>query len=91
VIERAVALSVGSTITLADLPETFSDHGLVYSVKLAMRPASSLAQSKNLAERERIEEALERNGHNRLRAAAELGISRMTLYNKLRKFSVMAS
>jgi transcriptional regulator with PAS, ATPase and Fis domain len=91
VIERAVALSVGSTITLADVPETFSNHGLVCSVKLATLPASSLAQSKNLAERERIEEALERNGNNRLRAAAELGISRMTLYNKLRKLGVMAS
>ena len=91
VVERAVALSVGSTITLADLPETFSDYGLVCSVKLATPPASSLAQSKNLAERERIEEALERNGNNRLRAAAELGICRMTLYNKLRKLGVMAS
>jgi DNA-binding NtrC family response regulator len=90
VIERAVALSVGPTITLADLPETFSDPGLVCSVKLATPPASSLAQSKNHAERERIEEALERNGNNRLRAAAELGISRMTLYNKLRKLGVMA-
>ena len=53
--------------------------------------ASTLAESKHVAERERIEEALERNGNNRLRAAAELGISRMTLYKKLRRLGLMAS
>jgi two-component system response regulator AtoC len=92
VIERAVALSDGPTIQMEDLPEAFSDPGLVCSVKLGTSAsASSLAQSKNHAERERIEEALERNANNRLRAAAELGISRMTLYNKLRKLGLMAS
>jgi DNA-binding NtrC family response regulator len=92
VIERAVALSDGPTLHVEDLPETFADPGPVCSVKLAPSSTiSSLAQSKNHAERERIEAALERNGNNRLRAAAELGISRMTLYNKLRKLGVMAS
>jgi DNA-binding NtrC family response regulator len=92
VIERAVALSVGPTIQLEDLPETFSDPGLAVCFKLAEASAvSTLAESKDQAERERIEKALERNGNNRLRAAAELGISRMTLYNKLRKLGVMVS
>ena len=36
-----------------------------------------------------IAQALERNGWNRLRAAAELGISRMTLYKKLHKYGLM--
>ena len=42
--------------------------------------------SKEEAERSRIAKALERHNNNRLRAAADLGISRMTLYNKLRKY-----
>ena len=54
-------------------------------------PTSTLAQSKEEAERVRISQALERNGNNRLRAAAELGISRMTLYNKLHKLGLAAS
>jgi DNA-binding NtrC family response regulator len=92
VIERAVALSVDSTIAMTDLPEVFSDPRLICSVRLSpSTAASSLAQSKNHAERERIEEALERNGNNRLRAATELGISRMTLYNKLRKLGLVGS
>jgi DNA-binding NtrC family response regulator len=94
VIERAVALSSGPMIQLEDLPATFSDPGPSVSLKLADSSSSSvstLAESTEMAERDRIEKALVRNGNNRLRAAAELGISRMTLYNKLRKLGVMAS
>jgi DNA-binding NtrC family response regulator len=38
-----------------------------------------------------INQALERNGHNRQRAAADLGISRMTLYKKLHKYGLMGA
>jgi DNA-binding NtrC family response regulator len=87
VIERAVALSDGPMIGVEDLPDTLIGHGPTPSLKLApLSSDSTLAQSKDVAERERIEQAMERNGNNRLRAAAELGISRMTLYNKLRRF-----
>jgi DNA-binding NtrC family response regulator len=92
VIERTVALSDGPIIRVEHLPEVFH-----YADPLAaqtMEPVASpstLAQSKDEAERARIAEALERNGNNRLRAAAELGISRMTLYNKLHKLGFMAS
>jgi len=36
-----------------------------------------------------IEEALQRNNHRRKETAAELGISRVTLYNKMKKFSLL--
>ncbi len=52
---------------------------------------STLAESKDLTERAIITEALERNSQNRLRAAAELGISRMTLYKKLHKYGLMGA
>jgi DNA-binding NtrC family response regulator len=52
---------------------------------------STLAESKDLTERAIITQALERNSHNRLRAAAELGISRMTLYKKLHKYGLMGA
>jgi DNA-binding NtrC family response regulator len=52
---------------------------------------STLAESKDLTELAVITQALERNSQNRLRAAAELGISRMTLYKKLHKYGLMGA
>jgi DNA-binding NtrC family response regulator len=52
---------------------------------------ATLAESRERTELSQITEALERNGHNRLRAAAELGISRMTLYKKLHKYGLMGA
>jgi two-component system response regulator HydG len=92
VIERTVALSDGPIIRVESLPEMF--HGASPIVSLAIDPVASpstLAQSKDEAERARISQALERHDNNRLRAAAELGISRMTLYNKLHKLGLIAS
>src|SRR5262249_10143187 len=57
------------------------------ATRLAAR--ATLAESKDQVERAIITEALLRNGHNRLRAAAELGISRMTLYKKLHKYGLV--
>jgi two-component system response regulator HydG len=53
--------------------------------------SSALAQTKDRAECTLIQQALERNGQNRLRAAADLGISRMTLYKKLHKYGLMGA
>jgi DNA-binding NtrC family response regulator len=55
----------------------------------ALAAHGTLAESKDRAERARITQALERNSHNCLRTAAELGISRMTLYKKLHKYGLM--
>ena len=38
-----------------------------------------------------IEDCLRRNNHRRKETAAELGISRVTLYNKMKKFGLMGS
>ena len=91
VIERAVALSEGPLIRCGDLPEGFRDPGAAVKATACPPTASTLAQSKEHVERERITEALVRHGNNRLRAAAELGVSRMTLYKKLHKFGLMAT
>jgi DNA-binding NtrC family response regulator len=96
VIERAVVLCESSIIRLNDLPESFRRLAETSTPPPAGSrtepiPApglSSLATSKAQAESGRIAEALKRNGGNRLRAAAELGISRMTLYNKLHKYGL---
>jgi two-component system, NtrC family, response regulator PilR len=95
VMERAVALASGGTIGLHDLPER------IVAVSQTDGPPIELTFSEALPDYEshsrrmqahaqeeirRITEALEQSGHNRRRAAAALGISRMTLYNKLHKY-----
>ena len=97
VIERAVALCLGPIIGLADLPEMLQHLDPADSppqpapAPLDARPPGprSLAQHKDQAEYERIRQALEKYSNNRLRAAEELGISRMTLYKKLHKYGLM--
>jgi DNA-binding NtrC family response regulator len=99
IIERAIALSVGAEIQLEDLPEQFQPSGPALAVprvfgptvRSAQLPALTLARTKDDAERFRITDALQRHRNNRLRAAAELGISRMTLYKKLHKYGMMGS
>jgi two-component system, NtrC family, response regulator HydG len=98
VIERAVALSPGPEIRLQDLPENL--HPVERSGN-RWRPASSgddsetssvpftLRQTKTEVEIRRIVETLRKHGNNRLRAAAELGISRMGLYKKLHKYGLI--
>jgi DNA-binding NtrC family response regulator len=96
-IERSVALCADHAIGLDDLPDSCQQGlaGIPASVAPAppaVAPApASLLQSKEEAERASILQALVRNGNNRLRAAAELGISRMTLYKKLHKYDLMFS
>ena len=49
---------------------------------------SGLSQSVEQTEREAIEQTLRATGFNRAKAARVLGISRVTLYNKMRKYRI---
>ena len=82
---------------LGDLPDAVRAGAAAAPVGLPVAPSAlasggavTLRQSKAEAEVRRIGEALQRHGNNRLRAAAELGISRMGLYKKLHKHGLMA-
>jgi transcriptional regulator with PAS, ATPase and Fis domain len=83
-----VALCRGPEVGEADLPEAVRRAG---GAPMGVVARGTLAASKQEAEARRIEEALRRHGNNRLRAAAELGISRMGLYKKLHKYGLFAS
>ena len=96
VLERAVALCPGPQVQRGDLPEAIRSAAPVAPAAPAWgggaggaEPAT-LSRSKEEAEVRRILEALHKHRNNRLRAAAELGISRMGLYNKLHKYGLMA-
>ncbi|MHC4476604.1 MAG: sigma-54-dependent transcriptional regulator [Planctomycetota bacterium] len=75
-VERAVILSKEKAITLAEFPP-----GLA---------SPTLAQERTLEalERNHIQKVLEETGGNIARSAKTLGIHRMTLYNKLKKYGI---
>jgi two-component system response regulator HydG len=88
VIERAVALCPREVIELSDLPDVVSNATPSPSYSEAA-VASSLDHAKGKLEAAHIAEALRKHRNNRFRAAAELGISRMTLYRKLQKYRIL--
>jgi two-component system response regulator HydG len=93
IIERAVALCPDAEIHVRDFPHTVqsaahsANDGLQETGDVPA--ASRLDDVREQAEAAYILDALRRHGNNRLRAAADLGISRMTLYNKLRKYGLL--
>jgi two-component system, NtrC family, response regulator HydG len=99
-IERAVALCPGPSIQLLDLSEAVRLAPADEEVDEFREPVGTvppnlssltLAQSKEAAEIVRIKEALTKHSNNRLRAARELGISRMGLYKKLHRYALTAT
>jgi DNA-binding NtrC family response regulator len=89
VVERAAALCAGPVVQEADLPAAVLAAEAARPAAAALAAIGTLAASKQEAEARRIQEALRRHNNNRLRAAAELGISRMALYKKLHKYGLM--
>ena len=79
-IERAVVTTTGPTIACHDLlaSDAVTDEGLRSATRGAVVQA----------ERTRIVDALRKTGGNRAKAAKLLKISRASLYNKLRAYSI---
>jgi DNA-binding NtrC family response regulator len=100
VMERAASLCGGFEVRVNDLPEAMRSGRswgeprqppCVAYHPPAERRAPSLKHTREEVEVLRITEALQKHGNNRLRAAAELGISRMALYKKLHKYGMMGT
>jgi transcriptional regulator with PAS, ATPase and Fis domain len=82
-LERAYALGAKSQITLADLPSLTARGGARTAVSVSGVPP--LAQ----VERELILRALEVYGNDRDKAAQALGISRRTIYRRLKEYGLL--
>jgi DNA-binding NtrC family response regulator len=99
VVERAVALAPGPVIQMGDLPDAVTCSKQVSprvdavdsSPDEGSAPEGTLSQVRAEVEIQRIHAALQKHSNNRLRAAAELGISRMGLYKKLHKYGFIGS
>lgn len=82
-LERAVSLAIGDWVMPADLfPEERQ------STEMDERPHLALARAA--AERRQIERALAENTHHLGRTAKALGISRTTLWEKMRRYEIAA-
>jgi two-component system response regulator AtoC len=81
VIERMVVMSKGGVLTLKDLPKE------VREAKRVPAPAKGV-QTKSDAEKENIKKALAQTNDNRSNAAKLLGITRKTLFNKIKKYGL---
>lgn len=84
-IERGVALAHGHTLSVAELPVVLAE----YSIHAMPEPQDDLP---TLAQREEeyIRHVLERSDGNRTRAAQILGIDRVSLWRKLKKYGLEA-
>ena len=88
VIQHAVLVSTGQRLRFEDLPTVVRDHAEPVNDYEAP-PPDSLQHQRDMTERSVIQRALVSNGYCRSRAATALGISRVTLYKKMKKYGLM--
>lgn len=96
VIRRSVLYCQRGSLTSANLPLSIREPKteLVQSVPqsvatASIRPAVTLEARVDETEKKIIEDVLKRHGNHRSATARELGISRVTLYNKMKKFGML--
>ena len=89
VVERAVVLSKGTTISAAELPEAVQQQRRrLASPQGHLSAANSLKAAMAEPERQIIIETLEANQWNRQKTAKALGINRTTLYKKMKRYEI---
>ena len=88
VIEYAFVLAQGDGLELHDFPEkVLVDKSRKNTTSRSPAPGSDTGQ---LRERERLIQALKQSGCNRTRAAGLLGISRVTLWKRMKQYGIDA-
>ncbi len=84
IIERAVVLETGETI----LPQDLSQQMQIQKLKERPSDRDTLASSIKTAEREKIIETLKQTGWHKTQTANLLGISRKTLWEKIKVYNI---
>lgn len=87
-IQHAVLVSPGYRVEVQHLPQAVQERRAAAADKRAGDP--TLIDNRQTFERGIIQQALASSNFNRVRAASALGISRVTLYKKMKKYGLMA-
>jgi transcriptional regulator of acetoin/glycerol metabolism len=82
-IEHAFVICIDTTIQMDDLPQHILSH-----LSDAGQKQPATAPPLEDAEMQAILSCLERNDYNRTRTAGELGISRNTLWRKMKRYGI---
>ena len=85
-IEHAAVLCKGAQITLPDMPSHIVEQQHDHSEQMA--PADALSNTIAHSEKEILIDVLSQCGWNKMQASKKLGISRSSLYNKLKKYRI---
>jgi DNA-binding NtrC family response regulator len=89
IIEHAVVLAEGGEITERDLPDfMFRSRLLLSAPRPAALPASSAVQTLAEIEKDHITQVLRLTGSNYTEASKKLGISRSTLWRKIKEYKI---
>jgi two-component system response regulator HydG len=88
VMQHAVLVSSGPQLLPSHLPPVVQDQVSASAIPGPV-DTDSLHHQRDLIERNVIQRALISNGYSRTRAADSLGISRVTLYKKMKKYGLM--
>jgi DNA-binding NtrC family response regulator len=83
-IERGVALATGRELLPAHLPDTLR----TLEVRVVRPPGQGDVQTLEAQEEQAVREALARTGGNRTRAAQLLGIDRVSLWRKIKRYGI---
>ena len=89
---RAAAFCRGSKIEVSDLPEAVcrsSRASILVPEPDGGKGKNKLHTARKDGERAGLKDALRRHDDNRTKAAADLGVSRVTLYKKLRQYKLI--
>jgi DNA-binding NtrC family response regulator len=87
-VQHAVLLSQGPELLPQHLPARIREHVSPGTVEDPAAP-DSLHESRRCVERSLIQQALASSNYNRSRTASALGISRVTLYKKMKSYGLM--
>jgi transcriptional regulator with PAS, ATPase and Fis domain len=88
VVQQAVLISSGPELLLQHLPQPVQEFASL-AENNDRASGESLLHNREIAEKTIIQRALVSAGYSRARAALTLGISRVTLYKKMKKYGLM--
>jgi len=83
-IEHTAVLAKGSTVEISDLPSAIRDAASFVTSETQTPGSSTIVEN----EKKLLQEVLEECDWNKKKAALQLGISRSTLYEKIKKYQI---